>query len=73
MSSDKVAVLGLVSNHGEVESAEYVRRRLDEASRFLPLEQLGLCPRCGLSSSDSDERQWSKLRLIQSVADEVWG
>jgi 5-methyltetrahydropteroyltriglutamate--homocysteine methyltransferase len=72
MSSDKVAVLGLVSNHGEVESAEYVRRRLDEAARYLPLEQLGLCPRCGLSSSRSEEQQWSKLRLIQSVADEVW-
>ena len=73
MPADKIAVLGLVSNHGEVESAEYVKHRLDEAATYLPLEQLGLCPRCGLSSSKSEETQWGKLRLIQSVADEVWG
>jgi hypothetical protein len=43
MSSDKVAVLGLVSNRGEVESAEYVRCRLDEATRYLPLDRLRTC------------------------------
>ena len=72
MPTDKVAVLGLVSNHGEVESAAYVKQRLDEATRYLPLDQLGLCPRCGLSSARSEEQQWGKLRLIQTVAEEVW-
>jgi 5-methyltetrahydropteroyltriglutamate--homocysteine methyltransferase len=73
MPSDKMAVLGLVSNHGEVESEDYLKRRLDEASGYLPLEQLGLCPRCGLSSSLTEEQQWGKLRVIQTVADAVWG
>jgi 5-methyltetrahydropteroyltriglutamate--homocysteine methyltransferase len=72
LGRDKVAALGLVSNHGAVESAEYVKRRLDEASRFVPLERLALCPRCGLGSTITEERQWAKLRLIQEVADDVW-
>jgi 5-methyltetrahydropteroyltriglutamate--homocysteine methyltransferase len=70
--NDKIAVLGLVSNHGEVESPAYIQRRLDEASKFLPLEQLALCPRCGLGTTITEDRQWGKLRLIQNVADEVW-
>jgi methionine synthase II (cobalamin-independent) len=73
MPSDKIAVLGLVSNHGEVETSDYLRRRLDEAATYLPLEQLGLCPRCGLSSSITEEQEWGKLRVIQTVADAVWG
>jgi 5-methyltetrahydropteroyltriglutamate--homocysteine methyltransferase len=72
MPSDKVAVLGLVSNHGEVETAEYLRDRLDEAARFLPLEQLAMCPRCGFGAAPSEEHQWAKLRAIQHVADKVW-
>jgi methionine synthase II (cobalamin-independent) len=72
MSADKVAVLGLVSNHGEAESPAYLKERLAEASRILPLEQLGLCPRCGLGSAPGEEHQWAKLRAVQEVADEVW-
>jgi methionine synthase II (cobalamin-independent) len=72
MPPNKMAVLGLVSNHGEVESPEYVKARLDEAGRILPLEQLGVCPRCGLNSSRDEAQQWGKLRLIQHVAEEVW-
>jgi 5-methyltetrahydropteroyltriglutamate--homocysteine methyltransferase len=72
MPNDKVAVLGLVSNHGEVETPGYVKARLDEAARFLPLEQLGLCPRCGFGSALTEDQQWGKLEVIQRVADEVW-
>jgi 5-methyltetrahydropteroyltriglutamate--homocysteine methyltransferase len=72
MPKDKIAALGLVSNHGEVESPEYIKRRLDEASRLLPLEQLALCPRCGMGSTITEDVQWGKLRLIQEVADAVW-
>ena len=72
MPADRIAVLGLVSNHGEVESHAYLKERLSEASRILPLEQLALCPRCGLGSAPDEEYQWKKLRALQEVADEVW-
>jgi 5-methyltetrahydropteroyltriglutamate--homocysteine methyltransferase len=72
MPPDKIAVLGLVSNHGEVETPAYLEERLAEATRVLPLEQLGLCPRCGLGSAPDEEHQWGKLRVIQQVAQEVW-
>jgi 5-methyltetrahydropteroyltriglutamate--homocysteine methyltransferase len=72
MPSDKVAVLGLVSNHGDVESPAYLKERLTEASRVLPLGQLALCPRCGMGSAPDEEQQWGKLRVIQEVAREVW-
>jgi 5-methyltetrahydropteroyltriglutamate--homocysteine methyltransferase len=68
----KLAVLGLVSNHGEVETLEYLRQRLDEASRYLPLEQLAVCPRCGFGSALTEEQQWRKLEVVQRVADDVW-
>ncbi len=72
MPKGKTAVLGLVSNHGEVETPDYLKRRLDEASRYLPLDQAAICPRCGLSGVDEDT-QWAKLRVIQQVANDVWG
>ena len=68
----KMAILGLVSNHGEVETREYLLKRLEEASQFVPLEQIGICPRCGFGSAD-EENQWGKLRRITEVAREVWG
>ncbi|MBO0887174.1 MAG: hypothetical protein J2O38_07220, partial [Acidimicrobiales bacterium] len=69
----RVAVLGLVSNHGEVETSEYLKRRLDEASRFLSLDQLALCPRCGFAGSRDQESVWAKLSVLRATADEVWG
>lgn len=69
---DKTVVLGLVSNNGdEIESADYLKRRLDEATRYLPLEQLAMCPRCGLRNVTGDV-QWAKLGVIQKVAADVW-
>jgi len=68
----KIAVLGLVSNHGEVESPDYIRGRLKEASRYIDLEQVAICPRCGLNSVP-EEVVWGKLRTIIQVAEEVWG
>jgi 5-methyltetrahydropteroyltriglutamate--homocysteine methyltransferase len=69
----KVAVLGLASNNGnEVEQPDYLKRRIDEASAFLPLEQLAVCPRCGLRNLDEDV-QWAKLETLQRVAEDVWG
>jgi 5-methyltetrahydropteroyltriglutamate--homocysteine methyltransferase len=69
----KVAVLGLVSNHGEVESAASVKQQLDEASRFLSLDQIAICPRCGMRSAGSEDMQWETLALVQAVASDVWG
>jgi 5-methyltetrahydropteroyltriglutamate--homocysteine methyltransferase len=72
MPDDKLAVLGLVSNHGEPESAEYLKQRLAEATQFLPLDQLAVCPRCGFGAAQTGEQQWAKLGVIQEVAEEVW-
>jgi len=69
----KVAVLGLVSNHGEVETREYLERRLEEATQFIPLEQTAICPRCGFGGAGRDEDiVWGKLALLQDVARDVW-
>jgi len=76
---EKQVVLGLVTTkRGELESRDELLRRIEEASRYAPLEQLCLSPQCGFSSTVegnvlSEEEQWAKLRLIVEVAQEVWG
>jgi 5-methyltetrahydropteroyltriglutamate--homocysteine methyltransferase len=73
LPSDKIAVLGLVSNHGEVETREYLESRLEQASKFIPLEQAAICPRCGFGGSGRDESVvWAKLALLQEVARDTW-
>jgi methionine synthase II (cobalamin-independent) len=68
---DKVAALGLLSNHDAVEDADYLHRRIEEASRVISLDQMALCPRCGFGSAD-EETQWGKFAVMQQVAAEVW-
>jgi methionine synthase II (cobalamin-independent) len=76
---NKQVVLGIVtSKSGELEDKDDLKRRIDEAGKFIDLEQLCLSPQCGFASSEegnvlSEEEQWAKLRLIVEVADEVWG
>jgi 5-methyltetrahydropteroyltriglutamate--homocysteine methyltransferase len=76
---DKQVVLGLVTTkRGELESKDELKRRIDEAARFAPIEQLCLSGQCGFSSTVegnvlSQDEQWAKLRLIVEVAQEVWG
>jgi 5-methyltetrahydropteroyltriglutamate--homocysteine methyltransferase len=76
---DKVVVLGLVTTkQGELESMDELKRRIEEASRFAPLDQLCLSPQCGFSSTVEGnavtrEQQMAKLRLIVETAAEVWG
>jgi 5-methyltetrahydropteroyltriglutamate--homocysteine methyltransferase len=73
MPADKIAVLGLVSNHGEVETSSYVHSRLKEATKFIPIEQVAICPRCGFGGSGRDESVvWGKLALLQEVARQTW-
>jgi len=72
-------VLGLVtSKSGTLESRDSLKRRIDEASKFIQLDQLCLSPQCGFSSTEegnilTEEAQWEKLRMIVDLADEVWG
>jgi 5-methyltetrahydropteroyltriglutamate--homocysteine methyltransferase len=75
----KVVVLGLVTTkRGELEDREFLLRRIDEASKFVDLDQLCLSPQCGFSSTFEGndltyEEQVAKLRRIVEVAEEVWG
>ena len=76
---DKQVVLGLVTTkRGELESKDELKRRIEEASRHAPLDQLCLSPQCGFSSTVegnelTHDDQWRKLALIVEVAGEVWG
>ena len=75
----KTVVLGLVSTKiGELESKDSLKRRIDEAAKFMPVEQMCLSPQCGFSSTVHGneiavESQASKLRLVVETAREVWG
>jgi 5-methyltetrahydropteroyltriglutamate--homocysteine methyltransferase len=76
---NKTVVLGLVSTKvPALETADELKRKIDEASRFIPLEQLALSPQCGFSSNIvgnviSEDDQWRKLELVPNVAADVWG
>jgi 5-methyltetrahydropteroyltriglutamate--homocysteine methyltransferase len=77
--SGKQVVLGLVTTkHGELESKDLLKRRIEEASRYVPIEQLCLSPQCGFSSTVEGnvltrEQEIAKLELIVETAAEVWG
>jgi len=79
MPEDRFVVLGLVTTKKpRLESAEELRQRIEEASRYVPLERLALSPQCGFASTMegnriSPEDQRRKLELVASVAREVWG
>src|SRR5581483_3036252 len=75
----KQLVLGLVtSKSGRLENKDDIKRRIDEATKYVDIEQLCLSPQCGFASTEegnvlSEEEQWAKLRMIVEVANEVWG
>jgi len=75
----KIVVLGLVtSKSGTLESRDAIKRRIDEATKYVALDQLCLSPQCGFASTEegnvlAEEEQWAKLRMIVELADEVWG
>jgi 5-methyltetrahydropteroyltriglutamate--homocysteine methyltransferase len=74
----KKVVLGLVTTKlGALESKDALKRKIDEAAKFVPLENLCLSPQCGFASTHhgnalSEEEQWRKLQLVVEVASEVW-
>jgi len=75
---NKIVVLGLItSKSGTLEKKADVKRRIDEASKYAALDQLGLSPQCGFASTEegnvlAEEEQWAKLRMVVELADEVW-
>jgi methionine synthase II (cobalamin-independent) len=75
----KTVVLGLVtSKTGKLEDKGAVQRRIEEASKFAPLDQLCLSPQCGFASTEegntlSEDEQWAKLARVVEIAKEVWG
>jgi 5-methyltetrahydropteroyltriglutamate--homocysteine methyltransferase len=76
---NKIVVLGLVTTKsGQLEKKDDVKRRIAEATKFAPLDQLCLSPQCGFASTEegnvlAEEEQWAKLRMIVELANEVWG
>jgi len=75
----KHVVLGVVtSKRGELESKDFIKRRVEEAAKYTDIDQLCLSTQCGFSSTSegndlTQQQQWDKLRLIVEVADEIWG
>jgi 5-methyltetrahydropteroyltriglutamate--homocysteine methyltransferase len=75
----KTVVLGLVtSKSGRLEPRDAILRRIEEAAKFVDIEQLALSPQCGFASTQegnllAEEEQWAKLRMIVDIANEVWG
>jgi 5-methyltetrahydropteroyltriglutamate--homocysteine methyltransferase len=76
---DRNVVLGLVTTKtGTLESKDAIMRRIEEATKFIALDQLCLSPQCGFASTEegnllAEDEQWAKLRMIVEVAQEVWG
>ena len=79
VSGDKKVVLGLVTTKSPVlEDKEVVKRRIDEATKYLPLDRLCLSPQCGFASCEignklTEDEQWAKVNLVKEIAEEVFG
>ncbi len=75
----KMVVLGLVtSKHGTLESKDELKRRIDEAAKFIDLDQLCLSTQCGFASTEegnvlTEDEEWAKIERVVEVAREVWG
>ncbi len=76
---DKIVVLGLITTkQGRLEQKDDVKRRIEEATKYVDLDQLCLSPQCGFASTEegnvlAEDEQWAKLRMVVELADEVWG
>jgi 5-methyltetrahydropteroyltriglutamate--homocysteine methyltransferase len=75
----KTVVLGLVtSKSGRLEPKDEIKRRIEQAAKHVPLEQLCLSPQCGFASTEegnilAEDEQWAKLERVVEIAEEVWG
>jgi 5-methyltetrahydropteroyltriglutamate--homocysteine methyltransferase len=76
---NKMVVLGLVtSKSGTLEKKDDIKRRIDEATKYVALDQLCLSPQCGFASTEegnvlAEDEQWAKLQMIVELSQEVWG
>jgi len=76
---NKIVVLGVVtSKSGRLEPREDIKKRIEEATKYVALDQLCLSPQCGFASTEegnvlAEDEQWAKLRMIVELAEEVWG
>jgi len=76
---DKIVVLGLITTKvGALEDRAEIKRRIEEATKYVALDQLAMSPQCGFASTEegnvlADNEQWAKLRLAVEIAGEVWG
>ena len=76
---DQKIVLGLItSKYPELEDADRIRERINEASQYVPLKNLALSPQCGFSSTEegnilTEEEQWNKIKHVVEIAKSVWG
>lgn len=74
----KKVVLGLItSKRPELEDADLIKRRIHDAARYVPLENLYLSPQCGFASTEegnrlTEEEQWAKIALVRQIAEDVW-
>jgi 5-methyltetrahydropteroyltriglutamate--homocysteine methyltransferase len=72
-------VLGLVtSKSGRLEPKDDIKRRIDEATKYVALDQLCLSPQCGFASTEegnvlAEDEQWAKLKMIVDLSKEIWG
>ena len=75
----KTVVLGLVtSKSGRLEPKDELKRRIDQAAKYIDLDQLCLSPQCGFASTEegnilAEDEQWAKLQMIVELAEESWG
>lgn len=77
-SGAKVVLGVITSKSGELEDKELVKSRIEEATKFIPLEQICLSPQCGFASTHhgnqlTEEEQWKKLKYIVDLSKEIWG
>ncbi|MGB6351538.1 MAG: 5-methyltetrahydropteroyltriglutamate--homocysteine S-methyltransferase [Pseudolabrys sp.] len=79
LPNGRAAVLGLVTTKsGRLESKDEIKRRIDDAAKYISLDKLCLSPQCGFASTEegnvlAEDEQWAKLRMIVELADEIWG
>jgi 5-methyltetrahydropteroyltriglutamate--homocysteine methyltransferase len=76
---NKIVVVGVItSKSGRLEPKGDIKRRIEEAAKFVALDQLALSPQCGFASTEegnalAEEEQWAKLRMVVELSEEVWG
>ncbi|MFQ7574617.1 MAG: 5-methyltetrahydropteroyltriglutamate--homocysteine S-methyltransferase [Lachnospira sp.] len=79
ITGEKKVVLGLITTkRAELENKEEIIARINEATKYIPLDRLYLSPQCGFASCEignklTEEEQWAKLKLVKEIAEEVWG